>query len=91
VLPLNEETDQASNVKIAIKVAPEVSKYFVVREKEWRTMLHHLIELPSSTQKVFAITGVGGCGKTQMVSYFLQEKGTQYARFKTLPFISHIH
>jgi dephospho-CoA kinase len=44
-------------------------------------MVHHLIDQPSSNQRVFVITGMGGCGKTQMVSYFLQEKGSQWVNF----------
>lgn len=41
-------------------------------------MVQHLVDAPSSMQKIFTITGMGGCGKTQLVSYFLQEKGSMY-------------
>jgi tetratricopeptide (TPR) repeat protein len=57
-----------------------LSQYFVVREKEWSSMVHHLVDVPASKQRVFVITGIGGCGKTQMVSYFLQEKGPEYVQ-----------
>jgi len=65
-------------MQATIRAAPAVSKYFVVRDKECRAMVHHLIDSPSFNQKIFVITGVGGCGKTQLVSYFLQEKGSKY-------------
>jgi len=45
-------------------------------------MVHHLVVMPSTNQKIFAITGMGGCGKTQLVSYFLQEKGSMYVHFQ---------
>ncbi|KIM21557.1 hypothetical protein M408DRAFT_102455, partial [Serendipita vermifera MAFF 305830] len=64
---------QPSNIRMMAKKAPSVSPYFVLREKPWRIMVDHLVISPSSKQKVFPITGMGGCGKTQLVSYFLQE------------------
>ena len=72
-----QSTDQSATVKITAKSAPAVSSSFVLRSKEWERMVHYLLNDPSSNQKVFVITGMAGCGKTQMVSYFLQEKGSQ--------------
>jgi hypothetical protein len=66
-------TAQSSSIKILAKTAPAVSPHFVPRTKPWMLMVHHLIASPSSRQRIFPITGMGGCGKTQMVSYFLQE------------------
>jgi hypothetical protein len=65
--------DHSSGVKVVAKTAPAVSRHFVVRQRESELMVRHLITLPSSGQKIFPITGMGGCGKTQIVSYFLQE------------------
>ncbi|KIM22353.1 hypothetical protein M408DRAFT_40768, partial [Serendipita vermifera MAFF 305830] len=62
------------------KKPPPLSPCFVLREKPWRTMVHHLVLSPSSRQKIFPITGMGGCGKTQLVSYFLQEYPTLYTQ-----------
>jgi hypothetical protein len=73
-----QSEDYSSNIKIAVKMAPAVSQYYVVRQKEWNIMVQHLVDAPSSMQKIFTITGMGGCGKTQLVSYFLQEKGSMY-------------
>lgn len=41
-------------------------------------MVKYLVEQDSSNQRVLAITGMAGCGKTQLVSYFLQEHGSRY-------------
>ena len=63
-------------MKLAVKKAPAVSPYYVVRQKAWDLMIEHLVDNPLPNQTVFSITGMGGCGKTQLVSYFLQEKGS---------------
>ena len=65
--------DQSSSIMIVAKQAPSVSPHFVVRKEPWDAMVHHLVAAPSSRLKIFPITGMGGCGKTQLVSYFLQE------------------
>jgi hypothetical protein len=65
--------DQSSSIKFAAKMAPVVSPYFVLRVKEWEKLVWYLVTSPSSRQRILPITGMGGCGKTQMVSYFLQE------------------
>lgn len=54
-------------------------------------MHHHLIKLPSTTQKIFVITGMGGCGKTQLVSYFLQENRSLWVEvtLTDLPLTAH--
>ncbi|KIM22777.1 hypothetical protein M408DRAFT_78570, partial [Serendipita vermifera MAFF 305830] len=43
-------------------------------------MVTHLVGSTGSRQKIFPITGMGGCGKTQLVSYFLQEHPDLYAQ-----------
>jgi hypothetical protein len=71
-------TDISSSIRIAAKKAPAVSPYFVRREKEWEKLVWHLVTSPSLRQRILPITGMGGCGKTQLVSYFLQEYPTLY-------------
>jgi len=34
-------------------------------------MVDNLVDTASTQRRIFVITGVEGCGKTQMVSYFL--------------------
>jgi DNA transposition AAA+ family ATPase len=68
---VNNALAHSGNIKIAAKTAPPVSPYHVVREGETKLMIHHLVEASSIGRKIFVITGVEGCGKTQTVSYFL--------------------
>jgi hypothetical protein len=60
--------------KVVAKRAPAVSPYYVARDKEWNFIIHNLVDSPAPGQKILSITGMGGCGKTQLVSYFLREK-----------------
>ncbi|KIM30320.1 hypothetical protein M408DRAFT_324451 [Serendipita vermifera MAFF 305830] len=62
------------------KTALPVSPYFVLREKPWNIITSHLVVPSSSRQKIFPITGMGGCGKTQLVSYFLREYPNLYVQ-----------
>ncbi|KIM31713.1 hypothetical protein M408DRAFT_237152 [Serendipita vermifera MAFF 305830] len=43
-------------------------------------MVHHLVSSISPQQRIFPITGMGGCGKTQLVSYFLQQYPNLYTQ-----------
>jgi putative protein kinase ArgK-like GTPase of G3E family len=52
---------------------PSVSTHYVVRKEPFAMMVESLVTKPQSGQRIFAITGMGGCGKTQIVSYFVQE------------------
>jgi hypothetical protein len=54
------------------KVVPSLSPYYVARNDEWEVMANHLITHPQDKRKIFVITGMGGCGKTQMVSCFVE-------------------
>jgi NB-ARC domain len=60
--------------RIVAKRPPEVSPYYVARDREWKFVLHNLVESPAPGRRILSITGMGGCGKTQLVSYFLREK-----------------
>ncbi|KIM20869.1 hypothetical protein M408DRAFT_30035 [Serendipita vermifera MAFF 305830] len=70
--------NRSSSIKATVKMPPAVTPYYVVRQKEWELIVHHLINMPYEEQRIFSVTGMGGCGKTQLVSYFLQEKGANY-------------
>ncbi|KIM22767.1 hypothetical protein M408DRAFT_322409, partial [Serendipita vermifera MAFF 305830] len=74
------QLSHSSVVKVAAKKPPLVSPYFVLRKKPWEVMVNYLVTAPSSRQRIFPITGMGGCGKTQLVSYFLQEYPLLYAQ-----------
>jgi hypothetical protein len=55
-----------------------VSPYFVVRKEGWAIMEQKLIGPKLEGPNVFVISGMGGCGKTQMVSYFVQKYQNRY-------------
>ncbi|KIM22765.1 hypothetical protein M408DRAFT_279360 [Serendipita vermifera MAFF 305830] len=67
------QINHSSYIKVTAKTAPLVSPYFVPRKEPWQMMVNHLVSSISLQQKIFPITGMGGCGKTQLVSYFLQQ------------------
>jgi hypothetical protein len=64
--------DRSTRIRYTAKPIPSVSPYYVVRENEWNAMNHHLVDA-GEKRKIFAITGMGGCGKTQMVAYFAEQ------------------
>ncbi|KIM21561.1 hypothetical protein M408DRAFT_102576 [Serendipita vermifera MAFF 305830] len=74
------QLSQPSSIRIMAKRPPPVSPCFVLREKPWRAMVDYLVTSSSSRQKILPITGMGGCGKTQLVSYFLQEHPNLYTQ-----------
>ncbi|PVF91879.1 FabD/lysophospholipase-like protein, partial [Serendipita vermifera] len=75
---------RATRIKHQAKGPPAVSPYFVVRKEEWTIMEQKLLGPRMKGLNVFVISGMGGCGKTQMVSYFVQE---YHDRFKHIFFV----
>ena len=65
--------DRSGGIKTRAKSVPAVSPYFVVRKEFWEPMKQHLITSPEEKRKILVLSGMGGCGKTQMVAYFVQE------------------
>ena len=59
--------------RVHAKSLPVISPYFVVRRQEMGYMEKQVIESESMGQRVFAVIGMGGSGKTQLVSHFVQE------------------
>jgi tetratricopeptide (TPR) repeat protein len=68
-----------TRVKRQIKAPPAVSPYFVVRKDQWETLETCMAKSQGESIRVLVITGMGGCGKTQMVSYFVQKFSSRYA------------
>ncbi|PVF92030.1 FabD/lysophospholipase-like protein, partial [Serendipita vermifera] len=71
-MSLNQLT-RTTRIKHQAKCPPTVSPYFVVRKEGWAIMEQKLLGPRMKGLNVFVISGMGGCGKTQMVSYFVQE------------------
>jgi tetratricopeptide (TPR) repeat protein len=59
-------------VRHIAKPVPSISPYYVARKNECEIMNRHLVVFPGDKRKIFVITGMGGCGKTQMVAYFVE-------------------
>ncbi|PVF91275.1 FabD/lysophospholipase-like protein [Serendipita vermifera] len=83
VMTLNQLT-RTTRIKRQAKAPPAVSPFFVVRKEEWTIMEQKLLGPRMKGLNVFVISGMGGCGKTQMVSYFVQE---YHNRFKHIFFV----
>lgn len=64
---------RSSQVQTQAKKAPAVSPYFVMRQEYWEMMKRHLIRVPEAKRKIMVLSGMGGCGKTQMVAYFVEK------------------
>jgi hypothetical protein len=73
---LTARPDGVRIAKVHAKTVPAVSPYYVRRDAESEIMQSNLVERTTPGQNIFAITGMGGCGKTQIVSYFLQENSS---------------
>jgi hypothetical protein len=65
--------DRTTKIKHMSKPVPSVSPYYVVRKYEWEIMTHHLVSSSEDKRKIVTITGMDGCGKTQMVAYFVEK------------------
>ncbi|PVF93869.1 TPR-like protein [Serendipita vermifera] len=74
---------RSTRINRQAKSAPAVSVYFVVRNG-WEVMETKLTGPRREGLNTFVITGMGGCGKTQMVSYFVQK---HHVEFKHVFFI----
>ncbi|PVF91876.1 FabD/lysophospholipase-like protein, partial [Serendipita vermifera] len=82
-MSLNQLT-RTTRIKHEAKGPPAVSPYFVVRKEGWTIMEQKLLGPRMKGLNVFVISGMGGCGKTQMASYFVQE---YHDRFKHIFFL----
>jgi hypothetical protein len=72
VLVTNSLLDCSTRIKHMAKPVPSVSPYYVARQDEWKIMNRHLVINLQDKMKIFTVTGMGGCGKTQMVAYFVE-------------------
>lgn len=44
-----------------------------MRHQYWDEMEKHLIKASEAERKILVLSGMGGCGKTQMVAYFVKK------------------
>jgi GTPase SAR1 family protein len=52
---------------------PPLTSYFVMRREPWEKMKRGLLGDNSEEQRIMVISGMGGCGKTQLVIRFTKE------------------
>lgn len=61
---------------------PPLSPYFVMRPKIWEAMVKALVDAPldepEEMQRIMVISGMGGCGKTQISLKFAKDHLSQY-------------
>ncbi|PVF91037.1 hypothetical protein CPB86DRAFT_720200, partial [Serendipita vermifera] len=90
VMPLSQLT-RTTRVKRQVKTPPAVSPYFVIRKEHWDTIEASMEKSTGGGLSTLVITGMGGSGKTQMVSYFVQNyssrQGFTSSEFKHIFFI----
>jgi hypothetical protein len=57
------------------KGMPPLTSYFVMRKEPWEKMTRGLLsgDAVEEEQKIMVISGMGGCGKTQLVIRFTKE------------------
>lgn len=65
--------NHTNSITILPKAVPALSPFYVVMKRSRDMMVEHLVNSTSLGQRIFCITGMGGCGKTQLVSYFIKE------------------
>lgn len=68
------------NPHAVAKNAPPVSPHFELQSDAWHSMTSHLLQDSPTNQLVYILSGMGGVGKTQLVSYFIQEHGYRYSQ-----------
>jgi hypothetical protein len=62
------------------KGMPPLTSYFVMRREPWEKMMRGLLSVDGAqeVQKLMVISGMAGCGKTQLVIRFAKEFKRRY-------------
>ncbi|PVF94145.1 FabD/lysophospholipase-like protein [Serendipita vermifera] len=67
------QLSRMTKIRRQAKAPPAVSPYFVVRTDAWQIIESKMVNPHQDSLNTFVITGMGGCGKTQMTAYFVQK------------------
>jgi hypothetical protein len=73
----SSSTDYASGAVVTAKAIPPVTPFFVLRKKAWGFMDQNLSTAPMNKQNIFLLSGLGGCGKSTLFSYYVQVYGAK--------------
>ncbi|KAG8843220.1 hypothetical protein FRB91_003521 [Serendipita sp. 411] len=69
-----EQLKYSGGGKVAHRSLPPITTNFVERHEPWSTMVKALIDSDSlDTQRILVISGLGGCGKSTLVTKFAAE------------------
>jgi hypothetical protein len=67
-LDSNPSTLGVPRKRVVAKRPPEVSPYYVARDKEWNYLVHNLVDSTAPGRKILCITGMGAAARP---SWFL--------------------
>ncbi|PVF95076.1 hypothetical protein CPB86DRAFT_875976 [Serendipita vermifera] len=66
------------STRITIHRLPPLTAFFVERPSLMESMTNALFDQPPNTQRIMVVSGMGGSGKTQMVSRFLRAHSERF-------------
>ncbi|PVG02886.1 TPR-like protein [Serendipita vermifera] len=76
-----EQLKYSGGGQAVYKGLPPVTRHFVMRNEPWSRLTGGILEQnPSEEQVVIVVTGLGGCGKTQLVTKFAHDYHDNYGR-----------
>ncbi|KAG8798372.1 hypothetical protein FRC16_007375 [Serendipita sp. 398] len=77
-----EQLKYSGGGKVAHRSLPPITTNFVERHEPWSTMVKALIDSDSlDTQRILVISGLGGCGKSTLVTKFAAEYQSKFEKF----------
>jgi tRNA A37 threonylcarbamoyladenosine biosynthesis protein TsaE len=65
---------------LAHKSLPAITRAFVMRDEPWNKLMKSITDnVAHRIQRVVVVSGMAGCGKTQLCTKFAHEVGSRYA------------
>jgi hypothetical protein len=77
---LTPTSDHFGGGFLAHKSLPAITRAFVMRDEPWNKLMQSITDNPMfRIQRVVIVSGMAGCGKTQLCTKFVHEIGSRYA------------
>ncbi|PVF94750.1 hypothetical protein CPB86DRAFT_765176 [Serendipita vermifera] len=75
-----EQLKHSGGAQPLYKGLPPLTTHFIMREEPWKKIIQLLVKNDTNSlgQKIMIISGMGGCGKTQLVTKFMVEFKERY-------------
>jgi hypothetical protein len=73
--------DRSGGGKFTAPGLPPLSNHFVLRKEPWDRIVRTIIgdeDMEAQGQRILVISGLGGCGKTQLAIKFAKVFGSRY-------------